>query len=80
MKSTATTPATRHRLLELQCPECTATVRVAPDELIEGAPIGCLHCGIEAELQQDVDPFTRRKQWVLVDPLRERDADEERRS
>jgi hypothetical protein len=34
----------------------------------------------ETELRQDFDPFTRRKRWFLADPLRERDADEERRS
>lgn len=84
MKRTASHPASpravRDGLLELQCPECTGTVRVARDELIEGAPMECLHCGIEAELRHDYDTFTHRKQWFLVDPLRERDADEERRS
>lgn len=80
MKPTATTPATRRRLLELQCPECIGTVRVARDELVEGAPVTCLHCGIEAELRQDFDPFTHGKHWYLADPLRERDADAERRS
>lgn len=80
MKPTARTSVERRRWLELQCPECTGTVRVAPDELIEGAPIGCLHCGIEAELRQDYDTFTQKKRWFLVDPLRERDADEERRT
>lgn len=80
MKSPATTPATRRRLLELQCPECTGSVRVARDELVEGAPMQCLHCGIEAELRHDLDVFSHKKRWYLVDPLRERDADEERRS
>jgi hypothetical protein len=84
MKRTAS-PAAAHRaarngLVELQCPECTGTVRVARDELIEGAPLECLHCGIEAELRRDYDVFTHRKHWFLIDPLRERDADEERRS
>lgn len=84
MKRTASHPASRRAarngLLDLQCPECTGTVRVAADELIEGAPLECLHCGIEAELRQDYDTFTHQKHWFLVDPLRERDADEGRRS
>ena len=70
----------RRGWLELPCPECTGTVRVASDELIEGAPVGCRHCGIEAELRQEFDTFAHQKRWFLVDPLRERDADEERRT
>lgn len=69
----------RSTLLELQCPECIGTVRVARDELIEGAPMQCLHCGTEAELRNEFDVFSRRKRWFLVDPLAESD-DEERRA
>ena len=64
--------------LELQCPECAGPVRVARDELIEGAPMQCLHCGTEAELRADYDVFARKKQWFLVDPLAEREEEERR--
>jgi hypothetical protein len=80
MIPTVSTHTPRNRLLELPCPECTGTVRVALDELIEGSPFECLHCGTAAELRQDYDTFTHSKRWFLVDPLRERDADEERRT
>jgi ribosomal protein S27E len=80
MTRTASVPKPRRsRILELQCPECTESVRVARDELIEGAPVECLHCGTQAELRNDYDFFSREKAWYLVDPLTERD-EEERRS
>jgi hypothetical protein len=76
--SSATKSARRSALLELQCPECTGTVRVARDELVEGAPVECLHCGTQAELRNEYDTFDHRKRWFLVDPLAE-PGDEERR-
>ena len=68
----------RNRFLELQCPECTNSVRVARDELVEGAPVECLHCGTRAELRNDFDVFSRKKIWFLVDPLTEREEEERR--
>ena len=69
----------RRAPLELQCPECANPVRVARDELIEGAPIQCRHCGLEAELRADYDVYAHKNVWFLVDPLAERE-EEERRS
>ena len=69
----------QNSLLELQCPECDTPVRVARDELIEGAPIQCRHCGLEAELRADYDVYAHKNVWFLVDPLAERE-EEERRS
>lgn len=72
-------PRRRGALLDLQCPECAGAVRIARDELVEGAPIECLHCGLQAELRNEYDAFARRKTWFLVDPRAELD-DEERRA
>ena len=69
----------RVSLIELQCPECTQSVRFARDELVEGAVIACRHCGFEAELQQEYDTFDHKKRWFLVDPL-SGDEEEERRA
>lgn len=79
MRTKAMHPPRRSTLLELECPECAGTVRVARDELIEGAPIECLHCGTRAELRNEYDTFAHRKRWFLVDPLAEA-GDEERRA
>ena len=80
MTRTASSRAPRaNRMLELQCPECDAAVRVARDELIEGTPVQCRHCGTEAELRADYDVFAGKKTWFLADPLAERE-DEERRA
>lgn len=78
MKPAART-ARHNPFIDLQCPECTASVRVARDELVEGAPVQCLHCGTEAELRHEYDTFEHRKRWFLVDPLAEPD-DAERRA
>lgn len=80
MKRTAIRTTTRDTLVELQCPECTEPVRVAEDELVEGAPVSCRHCGIEAELRQEFETFDHKKRWFLVDPLTERDEEEQRRA
>lgn len=70
----------RHNdLLELQCPECATPVRLARDELTEGNPVQCRHCGAESELRADFDTFASKTGWCLVDPLAERE-DEERRA
>jgi len=76
--SAATRVNRRGHFIELQCPECAASVRVARDELIEGAVAQCRHCGIETELRQEFDTFAHRQRWFLVDPLADND-DEERR-
>ena len=81
MKRSLVTPAARRRkaILELECPECSEAVRIAHDELVEGAAVSCRHCGAEAELTEEYDDFEGRMHWVLVDPLAE-DDDEERRA
>ena len=68
MKHAATTAAQRGALL-LQCPECTEEVRVSRDELVEGAPIACGHCAMEAELTREFDDATGKTRWILVAPL-----------
>jgi len=67
----------RGHFLDLQCPECAGSVRVARDELVEGVVTQCRHCGTETELRQEFDTFAARKRWFLVDPLMD-DEDERR--
>jgi hypothetical protein len=66
------------RYLKLQCPECTHAVRLARDELMEGAAIHCRFCGEESELTLAFDADTGRQRWLLLDPQVEfeDDADE----
>jgi len=78
-RAAAAAGARRSTLLELPCPECEGSVRVARDELIEGAPLQCLHCGTAMELRQDFDTSTHKHRWFLVDPLRENDVEEPRK-
>lgn len=80
MKRTAIRTTTRDTLLELECPECAEPVRVARDELIEGAPVTCRHCSLEAELRKEFETFTHKERWFLVDPLAEGDEEEQRRA
>ena len=80
MKRTAIRTSTRDTLTELPCPECFEPVRVAEDELVEGAAVTCRHCGLEVELRQEFETFDHGKRWFLVDPLAERDEEEARRA
>lgn len=67
----------RPRYLKLQCPECTRLVRVARDELVEGATAYCRHCGTESELALGFNGEAGSSQWMLLDPLLDLDDDEE---
>jgi transcription elongation factor Elf1 len=77
-RSVAEQATARPRYLKLQCPECTHAVRVARDELMEGAAIHCRSCGAESELTLAFDAETGRQQWLLLDPLVDFDDEDER--
>lgn len=80
MKRTTTVrDAGRSRSLLLQCPECTHTVRVARDELVEGATAYCQRCGNESELSLGLNGETGEQEWLLLDPLADSDDDGEER-
>jgi predicted Zn finger-like uncharacterized protein len=65
-------------VLELQCPECTQTIRVPQSDLVEGAAVHCGHCGSEPELTQEFEDVTGKTRWILVDPFADYDEDETR--
>jgi ribosomal protein S27E len=75
--TTSERPAPRRHILKLQCPECTHSVSVARDELVEGASVFCRQCGNEAELTLRFDPGTGKEQWMLLDPLADFDDPED---
>lgn len=79
MKRTTHGKAASRGALKLQCPECTHSVRVAADELVEGATVYCRNCGNESELTLGLDGETGREAWRLLDPLADFEDDEEER-
>lgn len=80
MKRARTGPAApRTAYVKLQCPECTHIVRVARDELVEGAAVHCRYCGEESELTLGFDGGTGKEGWMLLDPLADFQDDAEAR-
>lgn len=51
----------------LACPGCGAVVRVAADQLLEGAPTRCLKCRADLVLTREFDEGTRQSRWMLAE-------------
>lgn len=64
--------------LDLPCPECGGRIRLAREELADGAVAPCRHCGFAATITREVDGHGEYGAWILVDP--DADLDEERRA
>jgi DNA-directed RNA polymerase subunit RPC12/RpoP len=58
--------------LELECPGCGRSVRVARRDVYAGAQVRCTHCGAGAVLEREYDENHDSEHWTL-EPVDEED-------